>query len=187
MKTCIKCEVPKDESEFHKGRNQCKECRSVYGKKYRRKNIDRLTENKKQYYQDNKAKVQQSVRKSQQRSPEAFLLYLTHHITKYSNYKKAKGKKLNKAALEVKIDCDYLLDLYRKQKGRCAILDIPMTHVFNNLRSMSVDRIDSDKGYVPGNVQLVTQFVNMAKKHYSNDDVNDVLCEFIARRLDERV
>ncbi|MEE8568070.1 MAG: hypothetical protein V3S81_05625 [Anaerolineales bacterium] len=182
-KRCIKCETDKDESEFTHGKNRCKSCINEYNRAYRRKNLARLTANKKDYYQNNKSKIQESVRKAQQRSPEAFLLCLVHHITKKSNYKRAIKGNLNVAALEVGIDYDYLLALYRDQKGRCAILDIPMTHVFNNLRTMSIDRIDSEKGYIPGNVQIVTQFINMAKRHYSNDDVHDVLREFLARRL----
>jgi hypothetical protein len=43
--------------------------------------------------------------------------------------------------------------------------------------TVSVDRIDSSKGYVPGNVQLVCKWVNLAKQDYSNDDMEAVLRE----------
>ena len=45
MKTCIKCGIKKDETEFYKGRNQCKECI----KEYRQKNKERIKECQKEY------------------------------------------------------------------------------------------------------------------------------------------
>ncbi len=36
---------------------------------------------------------------------------------------------------------------------------------------MSIDRIDSSKGYVPGNVQLVCKFVNLGKSGHSQVEV----------------
>ena len=86
-------------------------------------------------------------------------------------------KKLNKAALDVQVDYEYMLNLYNEQDGKCALSGIPMTYEFNNLRTMSIDRIDSDKGYIPDNVQLVTQFINMAKKNRTNEEVLDILNE----------
>jgi len=52
-----------------------------------------------------------------------------------------------------------------------------LDHVFNSLKTVSVDRIDSSKGYVPGNVQLVCKWVNLAKQDYSNEDMLAVLKE----------
>lgn len=35
----------------------------------------------------------------------------------------------------------------------------------NNLRSVSIDRIDNSKGYIRGNIQLVCRFINFAKNN----------------------
>ena len=54
MKTCIKCGIKKDETEFYKGRNKCKECIKEYKKEYRQKNKERIKEYNKEYRQKNK-------------------------------------------------------------------------------------------------------------------------------------
>lgn len=61
---------------------------------------------------------------------------------------------------------DYMLGLYDAQQGRCAISGREMTLTRGQGRvetNMSIDRIDREKGYIPGNVQLVCAFCNKLK------------------------
>ena len=44
-----------------------------------------------------------------------------------------------------------------------------MTHRFHNLFAVSVDRIESGRGYVQGNIQLVCQAINYAKNKFTNE------------------
>jgi len=77
MKTCIKCGIKKDETEFYKGKNKCKECfkeyQKEYDKEYRQKNKERIKEyrqkNKeykkeynKEYYQKNKECIKENIK-----------------------------------------------------------------------------------------------------------------------------
>jgi hypothetical protein len=64
---------------------------------------------------------------------------------------------------------------WSSQDGLCAISKLPMVHRFNSLYTISVDRIDSGRGYVPGNVQLVCQCINRMKNNNSNEDVAEFL------------
>lgn len=61
--------------------------------------------------------------------------------------------------LEYNVSMEYLWDLYNKQNRKCAITgdDIPDIH------NASLDRIDSSKGYVEGNVQWTTNIANICK------------------------
>lgn len=59
------------------------------------------------------------------------------------------------------------------------ITKIPMEHKPNTLKTVSVDRINSDKGYVPNNIQLVCKFVNLGKSIYSNEEVISLLRECV--------
>lgn len=71
-----------------------------------------------------------------------------------------------KSGLVVDIDKEYLHKLWDKQQGKCAISGIEMTYIANCGRiptNVSVDRIDSNKGYIKGNVQLVCMAVNQMK------------------------
>lgn len=178
---CRKCGVLRGSTPFKKGGNICKKCQSKTHKEWRGDNIEILKEKHHDSYQRDKKKRIAAVRKSTQRSPEAFIRNLMHHITKQSNYKKRGdgGKprlpKRNALFLPITIDFDYLWGLWESQNGLCALSHLPMVHVFNDLCSISVDRIDSDMGYVPGNVQLVCKWVNLAKQRHSNEEFRELL------------
>lgn len=63
-------------------------------------------------------------------------------------------------------DVPYLMDLWNKQEGKCAISNIPMTYVLydgHNNTNVSIDRIDSLKGYTKSNIQLVCCIINKMK------------------------
>ena len=64
----------------------------------------------------------------------------------------------------------------------CPVLGIPLA--FNSERpednSFSVDRIDSSKGYIEGNVQWVYKPINSMKNDMSHDDFIE-LCSIISR------
>lgn len=70
---------------------------------------------------------------------------------------------------EFDLDNDYLEDLWARQNGRCAYSGLPM-RLFEYRRTekgvrgiptdASLDRIDSSRGYVRGNVQFVCVALN---------------------------
>lgn len=70
---------------------------------------------------------------------------------------------------EHSINTEYLRGLYIGQEGKCALSGIKMTIIGERgsddyWKSISIDRIDSSKGYIEGNVQLVCTGVNYMKK-----------------------
>ena len=57
--------------------------------------------------------------------------------------------------IECNIDENYLYKLWEKQNGLCALSGIPMTYYFDSGRvptNVSVDRINSNLGYIEGNL-----------------------------------
>ncbi len=65
---------------------------------------------------------------------------------------------------------EYILSLYEKQEGLCALTGWPIGWPEKGLTStVSIDRIDSSEGYIQGNVQLLHKDVNMAKQSYSQE------------------
>jgi hypothetical protein len=120
-----------------------------------------------------------------QRSPEAFIRYLYRTLTRPSRIRKTRaGKLLNSRRLailnDVQIDLDDLVSLYHQQDGKCAIAGVMMCHVFGKPNTISIDRIDSAKGYTLDNVHLVCQWVNLAKSKYSLEVFKRALNEFLA-------
>jgi hypothetical protein len=83
------------------------------------------------------------------------------------------------------LDIDYLQKIFDEQKHKCKISGIPIN--FTLLRgknydlntTASLDRIDSTKGYIRGNVQFVHKYVNMMKWKLDQDYFIEI-CKKIA-------
>jgi len=77
--------------------------------------------------------------------------------------------------IPIKIDGDYLNALWLKQQEKCALTGLPLimdARTKNRTpwsNTASLDRIDSSKGYIPGNVQWVHPIINMMKNHFAQD------------------
>ena len=69
---------------------------------------------------------------------------------------------------------DDLIDLWIQQDGKCALTNFQMTYkyVCNKYKySVSLDRIDPNKGYIKSNIQLVCHSANMMKGIFSEDEL----------------
>jgi len=78
------------------------------------------------------------------------------------------------------LDVEYIQFLLSKQKYLCALSGIELDHNCGdagNLRLASVDRIDSKKGYIKGNVQIVINALNKAKGTATNREFRKLLAE----------
>lgn len=76
--------------------------------------------------------------------------------------------------MEFDITLDYLIYLWNKQQGKCALSGIKMTTVLYDGRiptNVSLDRIDTKKGYTMDNVQLVCMACNQMKNDLSMDEL----------------
>lgn len=74
--------------------------------------------------------------------------------------------------LEFDIDLEYVYDLFKTQDGKCKYSKLPLTiprKWDDKSYTASLDRIDSGKGYVKGNVQWVHKDVNKMKNSYSEE------------------
>jgi hypothetical protein len=91
----------------------------------------------------------------------------------------ARNKKGRVIALE--IDKEYVWELFLAQDGTCALSGVPITLPVTTLASgtASLDRIDSSKGYIEGNVQWVHKDVNKMKNALDQDYFVS-MCEKIA-------
>lgn len=78
---------------------------------------------------------------------------------------------------EIDITPDYLEKLWEEQNGKCAITGLPINLQYWNTRktpfSASLDRKDSSKGYLKGNVQFVAYSVNMAKNNFTDEQIKE--------------
>lgn len=159
--------------------------RTEYHRQWRDKNREKIREQRRKWAADNP----DSVKASQQKYREANrdLIRTKYHKTKKAQVESSVESFLRKKLARIidkenccresakpkfqdcDLDLDYITDLWEAQNGRCALTNKAMTHKFNSLFAVSVDRIDSGKGYVKGNIQLVCQAINYAKNKFTNE------------------
>lgn len=60
--------------------------------------------------------------------------------------------------------------LYRRQNGKCAYTGLYLSFRRMDKYKLSIDRIDSELGYTPDNIQLVCWIINQAKGNMSDYD-----------------
>lgn len=73
----------------------------------------------------------------------------------------------SRKGLEVSFTIRQAWNLFKKQKGICALTGIPLIIDVKPIGNASLDRIDSSKGYIKGNLQWVHKDINFMKRNYS--------------------
>lgn len=152
MKYCVGCEKEKHIDEFWKNRNTkdglqswCKLCSKSRQQKFQQE----INEKHKIWYHNNKKKESLRKRNSHKNNPAKRMLY--------SACERAKRK-----GLEFNL---MLEDIIVPEK--CPVLGIPLFINENKIsqpdNSPSLDRIDNSKGYVKGNILVVSYRANRIK------------------------
>lgn len=166
---CKICSIDDPNKFYGKEKNLCKTCKIKLGTEREKLDIDIGL------------KRRQWALRFQQKSAKNFL---TRQICNAKTRSKENG-------LKFEIDIKYVLDLWDKQAGRCAFSGLKMVHEYNSLRTVSMDRIDSNVGYAQGNIQLVCKALNFAKNQSSNDEflkfMNDLIDALLSKRKEERL
>ena len=111
--------------------------------------------------------------------------------SQYTGYEELNGKywgviksRAKERGYVIDIDIKYAWDLYLKQNKKCALSGLPIEFAISNKRNSdttaSLDRIDSYKGYVEGNIQWVHKHINMMKSSYEQNYFIS-LCELVTK------
>jgi len=95
------------------------------------------------------------------------------------------------------IDDEFINELFEKQNGLCkysgVLLDTTTTGDNNqmNINSLSIDRIDSNKGYTKDNVVLVSAIVNTMKNDLSENEflktINKICETIYLKKIPEKI
>jgi len=96
--------------------------------------------------------------------------------------------------LQFDVTPEYLWELFQKQEGKCALSGLELDlaegrrhrHVNGRVLTASLDRIDSAKGYLEGNVQWVHKDINIMKFEMSNEDFIE-LCQKITSNKNKQI
>ncbi len=86
---------------------------------------------------------------------------------------KAKCKKLD---LEFNLDIEYLKNIYPKN-NICPVLNIEFIDTIGNksrkFNTLSIDRIDPNKGYIKGNVMFMSELANRMKTNANKEQLHN--------------
>lgn len=81
-------------------------------------------------------------------------------------------KNARKRNLEYNITLNYIWELFLKQERKCALSGMDLKFEYKK-QTASLDRIDSSKGYIEGNVQWLHKDINRLKNNYSEKQLID--------------
>lgn len=99
------------------------------------------------------------------------------------NWWKRKNNEARTRDLEFNITIEYVWELYEKQNRKCSLTDLDIVFYQDSnqccYQTASIDRIDSNKGYIEGNVQIIHKTVNLMK-NFLRDDEFIAFCNLIA-------
>lgn len=156
MRKCTKCNQEKELDCFNKSTKrldkldtQCKSCRSEYKKS--RKDLDNKTRRTKRALKKDIVNLQQY--NYARANPEWYLL------TKAKERARLKGLEFN---IEIS---DIVIPEY------CPILEIKLVKGTSKdyQKSPSIDRVDSSKGYIKGNIRVISALANTMKSSASKE------------------
>lgn len=87
----------------------------------------------------------------------------------------------NNENINFSVDVKYLLSVWYSQNGTCSYtgikltLPVPVGSSGDKIRTASVDRKDSNKGYVKGNIQFVSMAINFMKNTMSHEETIELI------------
>jgi len=95
-----------------------------------------------------------------------------YNLKKHFNLAKSNSKKIGR---EFNIEFDEILQMWEIQNGKCDFCQRKLEYIpgngIRNPRKATIDRIDSDRGYIHGNVHLLCDQCNRAKQELSKEEL----------------
>jgi hypothetical protein len=162
LKVCTKCQKEKPFSEFYKRssdsvRSSCKECDNQGHKSWVRNNPEKKREITKRWDDKNKDYIKNYSTERRQKHPEKAMLL-------------AAKNRSQKFGLDFNLEEG---DIYIPDK--CPVFGFPLVmHSGRNggrFDSPSLDRVNPDKGYVKGNVQVISFKANAMKNNATQEEL----------------
>jgi hypothetical protein len=185
MKKCYKCKETKDLDQFYKDVRQkdgkqkaCKDCQGKRNKEYTQENIQYFRDKSKQRYKksENSARYQKYKESNLARRAQ-YSASVDGRI--YSLWYAAKTRAVKKG-LEFTITREEILERFFSQDGCCILSGVKFDlshHGGFSPYTMSIDRIDSTKGYTQENIRLICTALNLAFNSFGEQILVDLFAK----------
>ncbi len=197
MRPCYRCKLDKEEADFSPGNNRCRPCHTQYQRERRAKlaeknqNIDRSGTKVCSTCKVDKPKTEFGAAKGvtdglqplcngcRELSRKTYNTSRKGHIQNMISAARKRAKTRNR---EFALTIQDVSNLWDTQSGVCAVTGLPLetentTEAYDNSRNPfgpSIDRIDSTRGYVVGNVRLVVTIANVAMNNWGDTVMEEV-------------
>jgi len=162
LRTCNACKQEKKLTEFSKNykagnfryvegktyKNICKACNAQNARDWRKKNPGYKSNGRITKYPKEERLLLSAIR---------LRLSQAKIRTKKCNY------------ISSDLDVEYLYKLFKKQNGKCKYTNTPLLLIKAQHTTLSLDKINPNKGYLKGNVQWLAWVVNRAKGDMSEE------------------
>lgn len=86
--------------------------------------------------------------------------------------------------IEFNITPEYVWNLWIEQNSRCKLTGIELNHKTIYEVTASLDRVDSTKGYIEGNVQWIHKKINFCKNSLSDDEFINI-CYLVVQNVEQ--
>lgn len=96
-------------------------------------------------------------------------LKLTQDIASKLYYNSTKSFNAKNHIQEYNLTKEYIQEILENQNYKCAYTGVELK-IGNKLTNPTIDRIDSSKGYIKGNIVICTEFANTAKNDLTLDE-----------------
>jgi len=175
---CNKCHLEsedfslfcKDKTRKSGYKNWCKECIKLIGLEYRKNNLDKIKARCKERYKRDKNKYSSLNRRL--KDPIKYRAWEIRHGV-------VNRKRLNGIEYDKDIFNSKLLEKKLRELETCPCCGCSFKFLSNdgnrNMRTPSVDRIDSTKGYIEGNITFICCKCNLMKNDASIEDLEKLI------------
>lgn len=185
---CSKCGKTRKQVVIKTG-TICVVCKSKALNNWKANNSEHIRRQHVEWSKLNRDKIQSKRTRNKAKRESSASLFLSKMLKQKINYynslmqqgtrtHRSKQKMKNLHRYKVSVQILELLELWKKQLGKCAITKLQMTTKYNDINSVSIDRVDQNCGYSVDNIQLVCRWVNLAKNIFTNDQIKQVLIDF---------
>jgi hypothetical protein len=138
-----------------------------WAQEYYLKNKEHIKARNRQWRLDNPERMKSLIKRYKSADNPTYLAYADRHFVR-GIWIKAKHTSQKKG---------YDFDLTEEDiviPEKCPYLDVPLTKIYGAGQldfNASIDRIDSTKGYVKGNVQIISRMANRMKNNASEEQL----------------
>lgn len=177
IKKCAKCGEEKSFEEFNKAKGRkdglnpyCKAC----CREYRNVNREKILAQKKAHYYENVEILREKNRQKYQKNKGRYRQSQVDYYSDPNNWLKRMLMKSKERAREVGLEHNLTIEDLPNPPKTCPYLNIELTYCLGKGQlpsNASLDRIDSEKGYVKGNVQIISRKANTMKNNASNKEL----------------